>query len=256
MNSIIFPIFNNSVVPILDIHVVPRLDNPVFPRSNNTVFSILDNSAFSILDKLAFPILDNPVFPILDSHVFPLMDNPIFPVLANPPYSQGSLLPRLSACPIVRVVVLFIDTRDDNPDESDSRTQHEALPVVKGLKKGLNVWVYNYNYRNYWAQGCTSIMYADMLGGLVKPSQPSINFVNKLQETVKIMWLDVQTKKEVQLGALAAGQESSFDTFTGHQFLCRTEASNEVVGRHTATAGGKQNSIISRKSAAKAADEL
>merc|ERR1712039_891314 len=66
--------------------------------------------------------------------------------------------------------VLFQDTLDSDPMKTDARTQHEALTLVKGLKRGLNVWIYQYNFKQFWSKGCTGITYADMLAGMIKPS--------------------------------------------------------------------------------------
>jgi len=59
--------------------------------------------------------------------------------------------------------VLFQNTLDSDPEQTDDRTEHEALPVVRGEKRGLNMWLYHYNYRDMWAKGCTSIELADDL---------------------------------------------------------------------------------------------
>merc|ERR1712190_169410 len=128
--------------------------------------------------------------------------------------------------------VLFVDTLDSDPEESEPRTHHEALPVVKGLKKGLNIWVYQYNYKKFWPIGCTSIMFADMLDGLVQPSTPSVNFKNKLDETVKVFWKNEHNNEEVHMADLEPGDENSFNTHTGHLFIHRSAATNAVLGQY------------------------
>jgi prolyl 4-hydroxylase len=51
--------------------------------------------------------------------------------------------------------VLWPSTLNDNLEEMDRRTMHEAMPVIKGVKYGANAWIHLYNYRvpNLW--GCT-----------------------------------------------------------------------------------------------------
>lgn len=62
--------------------------------------------------------------------------------------------------------VLFLNTKDRNPMETDPRTLHESLVVTNGEKRGLNIWLYQYNYRHFWGQNCASIELSDDLGTL------------------------------------------------------------------------------------------
>lgn len=59
--------------------------------------------------------------------------------------------------------VLFANTMDWSPLSTDSRTQHVAETVTKGEKRGLNMWLYQYDFRSFWKNGCTTIELADDL---------------------------------------------------------------------------------------------
>ena len=43
-------------------------------------------------------------------------------------------------------------TLSDFPEDQDSRTFHEAKPVIKGLKYAANSWIHMYDYEkpNLW----------------------------------------------------------------------------------------------------------
>ena len=51
--------------------------------------------------------------------------------------------------------LLWPSTLNHNPEAIDSRTMHEARPVLKGRKFAANSWIhlYDYNIPNKW--GCT-----------------------------------------------------------------------------------------------------
>eukprot|EP00931_Biecheleriopsis_adriatica_P090745 TRINITY_DN64681_c0_g1_i1.p1 TRINITY_DN64681_c0_g1~~TRINITY_DN64681_c0_g1_i1.p1 ORF type:complete len:380 (-),score=66.63 TRINITY_DN64681_c0_g1_i1:92-1198(-) len=75
--------------------------------------------------------------------------------------------------------VLFANTKDRNPMETDLRTMHESLTVTKGEKRGMNMWLYQYNFRSPWSRGCTNIELADELskyGKAASVAQPKVNF--------------------------------------------------------------------------------
>lgn len=153
--------------------------------------------------------------------------------------------------------VLFQDTRDSDPEFSEVRTEHEALPVTKGLKRGLNVWLYQYEFKRWWAHGCTGITYADMLAGIIKPSderrpgdtgRPELDFKNWLAESVKVLWLNGEGA-EVEMMQLKAGESSSLNTFQGHRFHARALASGELVGEFVSSGASLETFDIERKTA-------
>jgi len=51
-------------------------------------------------------------------------------------------------------VVLWPNVLDENPNEPDYATNHEALPVVKGMKYGSNVWLYLRDIKNRFDFRC------------------------------------------------------------------------------------------------------
>ena len=50
--------------------------------------------------------------------------------------------------------VLWPSVLDEAPEDKDGRTDHEALPVLKGLKYGANAWIHNRDYKKAYTLGC------------------------------------------------------------------------------------------------------
>eukprot|EP00525_Craspedostauros_australis_P008656 CAMPEP_0198134680 /NCGR_PEP_ID=MMETSP1442-20131203/60200_1 /TAXON_ID= /ORGANISM="Craspedostauros australis, Strain CCMP3328" /LENGTH=346 /DNA_ID=CAMNT_0043795827 /DNA_START=313 /DNA_END=1353 /DNA_ORIENTATION=+ len=51
-------------------------------------------------------------------------------------------------------VLLWPSVSDQFPNRKDSRTDHEALPVIKGIKYGANSWVHQNDFKTPFAEGC------------------------------------------------------------------------------------------------------
>jgi prolyl 4-hydroxylase len=51
--------------------------------------------------------------------------------------------------------VLWPGVFSDNPDSIDSRTLHEARPVVRGVKFAANTWIHQYDFKTANLWGCT-----------------------------------------------------------------------------------------------------
>jgi prolyl 4-hydroxylase len=51
---------------------------------------------------------------------------------------------------------LWTNVLRDDPDKEDWRTQHEALPLKSGKKLGANLWMYAYDWRSIWKNGCAN----------------------------------------------------------------------------------------------------
>merc|ERR1740121_1212533 len=147
--------------------------------------------------------------------------------------------------------VLFQDTLDSDPMTSDGRTEHEALPVISGLKRGLNVWLYQYSYKAFWGQGCTGIAFADMLAGYIKPSDapppgPKMEVRNQMLETAEVFWVHPTSGEEVRLLEIKAGESESLETHPGHRFVARLpgrpgpDSGAPPVGSYEATAAASQ----------------
>ena len=62
---------------------------------------------------------------------------------------------KLSVKPKLGRAILWPSVRDDAPNQIDSRTYHEARPVLKGVKYGANSWFHLRDFQtpNIWS--CT-----------------------------------------------------------------------------------------------------
>jgi len=50
--------------------------------------------------------------------------------------------------------VLWPSVHDSDPNAKDSRTNHQALPVVKGVKHGANAWIHQRDFKGPNNRGC------------------------------------------------------------------------------------------------------
>ena len=50
--------------------------------------------------------------------------------------------------------VLWPSVLNEEPNRKDPRTNHQALPVTKGIKFGANAWVHQRDYKTYSQKGC------------------------------------------------------------------------------------------------------
>ena len=41
-----------------------------------------------------------------------------------------------------------------SPERNDLRTNHEALPVVRGTKLAANVWIHQHDFMTPYSKGC------------------------------------------------------------------------------------------------------
>lgn len=169
--------------------------------------------------------------------------------------------------------VLFQNTLDSDPDQSDRRTEHEALEVVRGEKHGINMWLYQYNYRESWQKKCISIELADDLqaAGLtaaepvsddngtedgddgdegyyedyvpesLKTQQKSAIFENTSPTEVEIFWVN-DKDEEILMGIAQQGRSLTLNTFPRHNFHARVkDSSRTLVTKYTAGEGDKQH---------------
>lgn len=49
---------------------------------------------------------------------------------------------------------LWPSVLDDDPNEKDSRTDHQAMPVIKGEKYGANAWLHQRDFKANNLKGC------------------------------------------------------------------------------------------------------
>ena len=66
----------------------------------------------------------------------------------------GTYFPRLNLTvhPVRGSVLIWPSTLDDQPDAKDPRTNHQAMPVLKGIKYGANAWIHQ-RYEHFLACG-------------------------------------------------------------------------------------------------------
>lgn len=50
--------------------------------------------------------------------------------------------------------VLWPSVLDAEPEKKDGRTEHEALPVIKGMKYGANAWIHSRDFKKSFAMNC------------------------------------------------------------------------------------------------------
>lgn len=126
--------------------------------------------------------------------------------------------------------VLFVNTMDRNPMETDPRTLHESLPVQSGLKRGMNMWIYQYNYRDSWKKGCTTIELADeweRSGKAAVEVNPQVTLTNNAKKTSLHVYLaSVERRGYVDshtpgryLGVVEPGKSKTFETVEGDVLL-------------------------------------
>ena len=51
--------------------------------------------------------------------------------------------------------ILWPSVHDARPMEADMRTDHEAMPVHKGIKYGANMWIHQFDFKKAHRLGCT-----------------------------------------------------------------------------------------------------
>lgn len=50
--------------------------------------------------------------------------------------------------------LLWPSVLDEDPNRKDSRTEHQALPVKKGIKYGANAWLHQRDFKDAYRRGC------------------------------------------------------------------------------------------------------
>ena len=53
-------------------------------------------------------------------------------------------------------VLIWPSVRDDDPYEEDKRTDHEAVPVIRGEKYAANAWIHQRDFQTGFRAGCPS----------------------------------------------------------------------------------------------------
>ena len=51
-------------------------------------------------------------------------------------------------------VLIWPSVFNDNPNKKDKRTEHQALPVIKGIKYGANAWLHQRDFKTVFERSC------------------------------------------------------------------------------------------------------
>jgi len=68
-----------------------------------------------------------------------------------------NLKQKVSVTPKRGKALMFGNVMDSDPNTPDRRTKHEALPLQKGVKYGINVWFHQRDFEAAFKNGCTSL---------------------------------------------------------------------------------------------------
>ena len=66
----------------------------------------------------------------------------------NFPYLNVTVMPKKGSA------VLWPHGLDSDPRTKDTRTHHEAMPVIKGMKRAANYWIHGSDFKGSMASGC------------------------------------------------------------------------------------------------------
>lgn len=114
--------------------------------------------------------------------------------------------------------VLFPNTLDSAPMRTDERTAHESEIVTRGEKRGVNMWLFQYDYRTPWRKGCTQVEFADRLGRIRKAAAEAtqtVVFNNNLQKPVYIYLVPEWGRPEEYLGEAPPAGNFTVDSADG-----------------------------------------
>jgi prolyl 4-hydroxylase len=64
------------------------------------------------------------------------------------------LLNNMTVMPKRGRALIWPSVLDANPNERDPRTDHQALPVEKGVKFGANAWIHQRDFKEPFARAC------------------------------------------------------------------------------------------------------
>jgi len=149
--------------------------------------------------------------------------------------------------------LLFVNTADSDPEETDSRTYHESVAVRKGSKKGLNLWIRQYNYwdirgiendaecdsfwEGLWAAGHRTAAVEE---------RPIFTMTNKLGRDVRLSWIAPPSGDERTIGVVGHGTNISLSSVAGHVLALRIEKSGKLLKKYTVK-GGQPQQIVTLK---------
>jgi len=143
--------------------------------------------------------------------------------------------------------VLFVNTLDSDPMATDQRTLHEGVMVLAGEKRGVNLWLRQYNFREFEAAQCTGADLGHRLAWHGKaavtdvdrterrrpPGQPLVSFGNELQAPVRIFWVEPEKQQEQLVKTLDPGELFYANTHVGHEFRLRASGDDSLLKTYT-----------------------
>lgn len=60
----------------------------------------------------------------------------------------------ITVMPKKGAALLWPSVLDDAPEKKEGRTDHEALPVLKGIKYGANAWIHSRDFKTAFKKNC------------------------------------------------------------------------------------------------------
>jgi len=68
----------------------------------------------------------------------------------------GTRFPKLNVTvtPKLGRAALWPSVLDSDPNAVDRRTDHEAMPVIRGVKYGANAWIHQRDFKTNNVKGC------------------------------------------------------------------------------------------------------
>merc|ERR1711920_613361 len=154
----------------------------------------------------------------------------------------ATFFPRLNiTVPAKRgAAVLFPNTLDSAPQRGDGRTTHESLVVTKGEKRGIGMWLYQYNYREFWKKKCTGVPLANKLGGLQRAASEATQTVvfQNYAQTPFYIYDAPYAYREKYLGVLLPDGNFKVDSADGealHVYSAMKSSGGKLVSKHMVT---------------------
>lgn len=165
----------------------------------------------------------------------------------------------ITVAPKRGAAVLFANTLDKNPHKIDKRTHHESTPVLQGEKRGLNFWMRQHNFIDFWHKRCVSpdeVYPADDSYRQTLPTNEKVIFRSVVPEPLTIFFVHAQNENKI--ADVPANGEVVVNSFVGHRFRIRKSGSLVLVREYVveATSANVKPQAVLLREASKAPGEL